>query len=143
MADLKQTGDLAELAVATDLIRLGHRVAFPFGEDCDFDLVLIRNGAGTLERVQVKHTRSDGNVIEVSCRSQSMTAYRVRSTKRYTGDTIDWLAVYDAATGRCFYIPAGELGAGRRTISRRYASPLVGWRRNMRRVEDYEQPGAA
>jgi len=25
---------------------------------------------------------------------------------------IDWLAVYDATTGRCFYVPARELGDG-------------------------------
>jgi hypothetical protein len=40
--NLKGRGDLAELMVATDLMRRGHKIAIPYGEDCDFDLVLIR-----------------------------------------------------------------------------------------------------
>jgi hypothetical protein len=27
---------------------------------------------------------------------------------RYTGDEVDWIAVYDATTDLCFYIPSGE-----------------------------------
>jgi hypothetical protein len=40
--NLKAKGDLAELMVAVDLLRRGHKIAIPYGEDCDFDLVLIR-----------------------------------------------------------------------------------------------------
>jgi hypothetical protein len=54
--NLKAKGDLAELKVAVDLLQRGHKIAIPYGEDCDFDLVLIRGER--LERVQVKHTRS-------------------------------------------------------------------------------------
>jgi hypothetical protein len=67
MAPLKQKGDLAEMMVAADLIRRGYSIAIPFGEDCDFDLVLCRHDR--LERVQVKYTESDGTVIAVRCRS--------------------------------------------------------------------------
>jgi hypothetical protein len=52
MAALKMLGDLAEMAVATDLLRRGYKVAFPYGEDWDYDLILCREQA--LERVQVK-----------------------------------------------------------------------------------------
>ena len=61
--NLKAKGDLAELRIATDLRRRGHGVAFPFGEDHDFDLILIRSDR--LERVQVKYTQSDGRVVRV------------------------------------------------------------------------------
>jgi hypothetical protein len=54
MASLKTKGDLAELKVAADLVERGYRIAIPFGEDNDFDLILIRGGQ--LERVQVKYT---------------------------------------------------------------------------------------
>ena len=37
MAPLKTKGDMAELIVAADLVKRGFRVAFPFGEDCDWD----------------------------------------------------------------------------------------------------------
>ena len=55
--NLKAKGDLAEMMVAVDLLRRGHKIAIPYGEDCDFDLVLIRSNR--LERVQVKHTASE------------------------------------------------------------------------------------
>src|SRR4051812_43545405 len=87
---LKGKGDLAELMVAGDLLRRGHKIAIPYGEDCDFDLVLIR--ADRLDRVQVKYTRSDGVFVPVRCRSHSLTNGRIRRTKRYTASTIDLLA---------------------------------------------------
>jgi len=108
---LKGKGDLAELMVAADLRRRGYKIAIPFGEDCDFDLVLIRDDR--LERVQVKYAESDGVVIRVRCQSHSLTNGKVRKTKRYTAKIIDLLAVYDNTSSRCFYIPATELGEGR------------------------------
>jgi hypothetical protein len=100
MAPLKTKGDLAELKVAADLFERGYRVAIPFGEDNDCDLILIRGDR--LERVQVKYTRSNGHVVPVRCRSASLTNGKVKQIKRYTSATIDWLAVYDATTRRCF-----------------------------------------
>ena len=100
MAPLKTKGDLAELKVATDLVERGYRVAIPFGEDNDFDLILIRGEH--LERVQVKHTCSDGEVIRVKCYSHSLTNGRIRHTKRYTASMIDWLAVYDVTVVHSF-----------------------------------------
>ena len=135
MAPLKQLGDTAELAVALDLRRRGYRVAFPFGEDCDYDLVVDRQGR--LERVQVKHTRSDGEVVIVRCRSQSLTNGKVRATKRYTADTIEWLAVYDATSARCFYVPARELAAGRAELRLRVTPARNGQRRGIRNAADY------
>lgn len=87
------------MKIAADLLRRGHRIAFPFGEDWDYDLILCRGEC--LERVQVKHARSDGHVIEVKCCSHSLTNGRVRRTKHYTSETIDLLAVYDPETDRC------------------------------------------
>jgi len=100
--NLKGKGDLAELVVAADLLRRGHKIAIPYGEDCDFDLVLIRGHR--LERVQVKHVRSDGSVITVRCRSHSLTNGKIRRIKRYTAETIDFIAVYDATTDCCYYV---------------------------------------
>lgn len=116
MAPLKAKGDLAEMMVAADLLRRGHKVAFPFGEDWDYDLIVARDG-GALERVQVKYTRSDGRTVTVRCRSHSLTNGRVRATKFSTAATVDWIAVWDAGTGRCFYVPAAELADGRATLT--------------------------
>jgi hypothetical protein len=107
----KAKGDLAELKVATDLVSRGYKIALPYGEDWDYDLIVCRDGE-TLERVQVKYARSDGRRVLVRAHSHSLTNGQVRQTKRYTAATIDWLAVYDAVSDGVFYIPADELGQG-------------------------------
>src|SRR5215218_7961527 len=93
-------GDLAELKVAADLIDRGCRLSIPFGEDCDYDL--IADYEGRLHRVQVKHVRSDGRIILVRCRSHSLTNGKVRVVKYYTAAMVDWIAVYDCTSERCF-----------------------------------------
>src|SRR2546423_4396650 len=75
MAPLKQKGDLAEMLVAADLVRRGYKVALPFGEDWDYDLIVERGDR--LERVQVKYTESNGAVICVRARTHSLTNGRV------------------------------------------------------------------
>jgi hypothetical protein len=105
--------------IAADLVRRGYRIALPYGEDWDFDLIVCRDEK--LERVQCKYTRSDGEVVVVRCTSHSLTNGRVRATKHYTAATIDWLAVYDATTDACYYIPAAELGTGMAMMSLRLA----------------------
>jgi hypothetical protein len=135
MAPLKQRGDLAELMVAADLRRRGLKVALPFGEDWDYDLIIERDGR--LERVQVKHTRSNGKVVVAKAQSHSLTNGKVRTTKRYTAEMIDWLAVYDATTERCYYIPAQELGEGVSRITLRVSPAANRQQRGIRRAADY------
>ena len=108
MAPLKTKGDLAELKVAADLVDRGCRLSIPFGEDCNDDL--IADYEGRLHRVQVKYTKSDGRVVILRCRSHSLTNGKVRVTKLYTSAMIDWIAVYDATSERCYYCPSWELG---------------------------------
>lgn len=134
-ATRKAKGDLAELMVASDLRRRGYKVAIPYGEDWDYDLVIERQGR--LERVQVKHTESDGRVIAVKCCSHSLTGGRIRQTKRYTAAIIDWLAVYDRTTDRCYYIPARELGDGRRELRLRVSPARNNQRTKIRLAADY------
>ncbi len=82
MAPLKLKGDRAEIEVARDLIRRGFRIAIPYGEDWDFDLVFARPGSETLERVQVKYATPRGDVIPVRTRSSSLTSGKVKRVKR-------------------------------------------------------------
>jgi hypothetical protein len=138
MAPLKAKGDLAELKVATDLLERGYRLAIPFGEDHDFDLILCRDNK--LERVQVKYAESNGEVIPVRCSSHSLTNGRVRQTKRYTAATIDWLAVYDATMDRCFYIPAADLGSGKNILHLRLLPAKNCQQRGIRFADDYCEP---
>ena len=138
MASLKRKGDLAELKVATDLIGRGCRISIPFGEDCDYDL--IADYEGRLHRVQVKYTRSDGRIVVVRCRSQSLTNGKVRVTKRYTRETVDWIATYDCTTERCYYCPSWELGTGRSALTLRLHPAQNGQRIGIRDAESYTEP---
>ncbi len=135
---LKAKGDLAEIKVAADLMRRGYKIALPYGEDWDFDLIVCR-GPRRLERVQVKYAASSAGCLEVRCRSQSLTGGRVRAVKRYTAETIDWLAVFDVRTDRCFYLPAEELAGGRSTLTLRMSPARNGQRARVRLASDYER----
>jgi hypothetical protein len=121
--------------IAADLIRRGYKVAIPYGEDWDFDLIVCRDER--LERVQCKYTRSDGAVIIARTRSLSLTNGKVRSTKRYTAEMIEWLAVYDATTERCYYVPATELGEGMNTMYLRLLPARNNQRRGIRAANRY------
>lgn len=131
---LKARGELAELRVAGDLVSRGYKVAFPFGEAWQADLIVYRR---SLERVQVKYVASNGRVVTVRCRHQSLTNGKVRSTRRYTAATVDWMAVYDSTTDRCYYVPAAELGAGRSQLHLRLDRPRNGQRLGIRMAADY------
>ena len=133
--NLKAKGDLAELKVATDLMSRGYKIALPYGEDWDYDLILCRDAK--LERVQVKHTRSDGNVIIIRCRSQSLTNGKVRAVKQYTARTVDWIAAYDATSDRCYYLAADLLGTGRSMLSLRLTPSRNGQVAGIRLATDY------
>ena len=133
--NLKAKGDLAELKVATDLLSRGYKIALPYGEDWDYDLILCR-GEG-LERVQVKYTRSDGNVITIRCRSLSLTNGKVMVVKQYTAKIVDWIAAYDATSDCCYYVPAELLGSGRNTMHLRLTPSRNGQVAGIRRAPDY------
>jgi PD-(D/E)XK nuclease superfamily protein len=138
VAPTKLKGDLAELKVAAHLLELGYRIAIPYGEDWDYDLILIRGDA--FERVQVKHATSDGRVIDVRCSSQSLTNGKVKRTKRYTSALVDWIAVYDATTSSCHYVPAEMLGTGRRHFSLRLVPAMNGQRLRIHNAADFRIP---
>ena len=141
MAPLKRKGDLAELKVAADLMERGYGIAVPWSEDSDFDLIAYRDHE--LHRVQVKYTESDGRIVTVRCNSHSLTNGKIKQTKHYTARTIDWIAVWDRTSDRCYYVPACELGNGRYVISLRLVPALNCQRARVRFAEAYLDFGPA
>ncbi len=123
------------MIVAADLMRRGYKIAFPYGEDWDYDLIVCRGEK--LERVQVKYSRSNGEVICVRCSSNSLTNGKVRSVKRYTVAMIDWIAVWDPTSDSCYYIPAQELGKGRSNLYLRLTPARSGRTQGINRAHDY------
>ncbi len=106
-AKTTEKGEIGEAVVIADLMRQGHDIAIPFGHNKPFDLIVIRQEDGCLEKVQVKYITGNGQFVKVKIES---TSAWVRH--RYTADEVDWIAVYDAAVDKCFYMPRAS-GMGR------------------------------
>ncbi|MFN2616513.1 MAG: group I intron-associated PD-(D/E)XK endonuclease [Thermoleophilaceae bacterium] len=88
--------------------------------------------------MQVKYGRSDGSTLEIWTRSNSLTTGKVKAIKRYTAELVDWLAVWDARTDRCFYIPAAELGEGMNCLTLRVGPTRNNQVRRVRWAQAYE-----
>jgi len=106
MSKTKLKGDYAEMQVACDLMRRGYKVLFPFGEDFAFDVAFIRDRSSVIERVQVKYSRENNGTIEIRCKAVNNSSKYVRS---YSQEEVDWLAIYDGFSGRCYYLPITEI----------------------------------
>jgi hypothetical protein len=93
MGKTNAKGEIGEAMILADLQRQGHGVAIPFGHDLPFDLIVVRKEDGALEK--------DGRVVVARIVSHSAWVRHL-----YTKDEVDWIAVFDATTDQCFYIPA-------------------------------------
>lgn len=112
-AKTTEKGEIGEAMVIADLMRQGHDVALPFGHNQPYDLIVIRKEDGRLEKVQVKYTTGNGQIVRVKIQS---TSAWIRH--RYTPEEIDWIAVYDATVEKCFYVHS-EVWAGQTTMNLR------------------------
>ncbi len=134
--NVKTLGDVGELAVLADLAKRGFRIAIPFGDNWDYDLLLCRENK--FERIQVKYTESDGLVINPNLVVTSTTNGRSVGRKTYTVAMVDWIAIYDRTSDRCYYIPINELDGG--TSFRLRLKPTKNNQStNVRWAVDYEQ----
>lgn len=91
--NLKGKGDLAELMVAVDLLRRGHKIAIPYGEDCDIGSLLLRAGEGaghwSLDTLPPAHARPQRIVTSTPRKS-----WFSRSPERATYDSSHQLGDY-------------------------------------------------
>ena len=87
--------------------------------------------------MQCKYTESNGVFITVRCRSHSLTKGKIKATKHYTAAMIDWLAVHDVTTNRCYYVPAAELGDGMWEMRLRLEAARNNQRQLVRPATDY------
>lgn len=130
MAETKRKGDLGEAMVMADVLRRGHKVAIPVGEDWRYDLIVLKEGA--LLRLQCKYTESNGEFIEVRCRSVNNW-----SILKYTKEDLDWVVVYDKTTDRCYYLPSVMLGEGRNTFQLRLTPAKNGQTKGVLWAKDF------
>ena len=101
----KTKGSVAELAVATRLMKEGWRVSFPYGENARYDLVAEREGR--FVRIQVKYTTPKSGVLPVNCCSSNNW-----SVLQYTPEEIDIVAVYNSQDERIYFVPVTQLPKG-------------------------------
>lgn len=74
-------------------------------------------------------------------KKNSMTKGKVRQTKRYTPEMIDWIAVYDRTTDRCYYLSSSELGlTGRSDLTLRFTPARNGQHIGIRPASEYLEP---
>ncbi len=135
--ETKSKGDLGEAMVIAECLRRGYKVAIPFGDDWRYDIIVDR-GFG-LDKVQIKYTESDGQVIKVrtSSRGNSIAKDGVKYVeKKYTAEEIDWLAVYDKTSNRCYFIPSHKFADGKSAFWLRLVPPGNN-QKEMNWAEDY------
>lgn len=132
--DTHQKGDIAELAIAFEAVKLGYSVSFPYGHNNRYDLIVDRNEK--LERVQVKYVNSDGITIKISCRSVNKENGKLVKHK-YTKNDIEWLAVFDSFDNTCYFIPSEELNDGMDTVILRIEKPKNNQKKLIRWAKDY------
>lgn len=135
----KDKGDLAQLAVAKDLMIQGYKIAFPYGDSWDYDLIACKDGI--FYRVQVKYTESNGEVVVVDCSCRSTHAGKTTTTKMYTAEMIDWIAVYDKQTDISYYIAASQLGSGKSELYLRLVPSKNNQQKGIRWARDYLSMG--
>jgi hypothetical protein len=134
MGHTTRKGEIGEAMVLADLQRKGYGVAVPFGHDLPFDLVLIRKDSGALERVQCKYTESDGKVVDVRCTSTSAWVHHT-----YGAEEVDWIAVFDATTSRCYYLHS-SVWAGMQRPKLRLVAASNGQLKRIRLAADFLYP---
>ena len=113
-----------------EALRRGYKVALPVGEDWRYDLIVLRQNK--LERVQCKYTESNGQYVEVRCRSTNNW-----NVLKYTKEDVDWVVAYDKTTDRCYFIPSSMLGTGRSTIWLRLLPPKNGQKKDILWAKDF------
>ena len=130
MAITKEKGDLGVSMVMADVLRRGHKVAVPVGEDWRYDLIVLRGLK--LERIQCKYAESDGQVVLVRCRSCNNW-----SVIKYKQTDLDWIATYDKTTDKVYYVPSKMLGSGRAMISLRLTPSKNGQSKRVILAQDF------
>ena len=131
-------GNVAELAIAKEAVKLGLSVLKPLTEHERYDLVI--GVAGRLLRVQCKWGAMKGDVVcvRVSSSYHSPTRGYVKST--YDSSEIDVVAVYCDDLDCCYLLPI-DLVAGRSVVHLRLDQTRNNQRAALNWAADYEFVG--
>jgi hypothetical protein len=127
----KTKGDLGQAMVMADALKRGYKVALPLGEDWRYDLIVEKQKK--LLRIQCKYVESTSGVVKVRCETHDGRSYY-----KYKQADLDYIAVYDKITDKCYYVKSDYLGMnGRGAISLRIAKTKNGQKKKVLNAEDF------
>jgi PD-(D/E)XK endonuclease len=102
-------GERSEAIIIAELIKRGHRVLIPYGNNHRYDVVI--NVGGRFLRAQCKTGRLRRGVIEFATRSTRANTRGVFCAP-YDADQIDLFLVYCPDTDRVYAVGVDEVGSG-------------------------------
>lgn len=104
----KDKGNVTEAVVLAHLVRAGHKILLPFGDNLRYDL-LIDNDDGTFTKVQCKTGRLKSNGSVVRFQSCSSQYHRSGKKQGYRGE-IDFFGVYCPQNNKTYLVPVDDVG---------------------------------
>ena len=140
MHDTNHMGNVAEMVIATEAMKLGVHVMKPLAEHTRYDLIF--DVGGTLLRVQCKWAPLDGDVVTVRLMSTRYTSRGRRICAAYSSDEIDAVAAYCEDLSCCYLIPVELFDGMRRALSLRVAPTKNGQIASINWAVKYELSGA-
>ncbi len=126
----KIKGDLGQAMIMADALKRGYKVALPLGEDWRYDLIVLKEKR--LLRVQCKYVESNNGVVKVRCETHDGRSYY-----KYKEEDLDYIAVYDKITDKCYYISCSYLKNGRASLSLRTIKTKNSQKKKILNAEDF------
>lgn len=126
----KIKGDLGQAMIMADALKRGYKVALPIGEDWRYDLIVEKDQ--NLLKIQCKYAESNKGVIKVRCETHDGRSYY-----KYRQEDLDFIAVYDKVTDKCYYINRTYLHSGRSSLSLRTQKTRNGQTKGTYSAEDF------
>lgn len=101
----KHKGDIAELKIATLLVKLGFQVLFPYGDRARYDIVAEKDNI--FYRIQCKSAIIKNGCI--MCRIANKTTENGLPIIKHYIDQIDFFGIYCSEIDQCYMIPIEDV----------------------------------
>ncbi len=126
----KATGNVGELAIASDLVNQQFDVFFPYGDVSHIDIIAIKGDR--IVKLQAKTVKTS----KKGCVSLSHFTNR-RSGPRYSTQNIDYMALYVIDRKVVAYVPMSEIEGHTTSFSLRFDPPKNGQQKGIKYFSDY------
>lgn len=103
----KSKGNLGEIKVASEFIKWGCTVSFPFGDNARYDLII--DDGDNLKRVQVKYADSKSTNGSWRCVCVSSTNHTTNKKLHDYQNDVDIIAFYIAELDECIMFNISEV----------------------------------